>query len=80
MRKWTHTIGKNSILVCGAVGHPAVEKVTFDGKEIGAVYELPKAGRRDIVSEIQTKKENVKRKRIRTRCFGTNSCDCPKCR
>lgn len=41
---------------------------------------LPRIGSRDIVSEIQKKRENAKAKRTRTRCFGSISCDCPRCR
>lgn len=44
------------------------------------IFHLPRIGRaRDIVNEIDVRKENKKRKLRNSRCFGTNSCDCPRC-
>lgn len=43
-------------------------------------YMLPSVTSRDIVTEIAIRKQIARAKRIRTRCTGSNSCDCPRCR
>lgn len=43
------------------------------------IYSLPSATGRDIVTEIERKKAATKRRENATRCFDSNSCDCPRC-
>lgn len=47
---------------------------------IASMKSSPRITGRDIVSEIEAKREAAKRKRRRNRCYGTVSCDCPLCR
>lgn len=42
-------------------------------------YHLPRLDGRDAVAEIRRKRENARRKKARTHCLGTGSCDCPRC-
>lgn len=44
-------------------------------------YNLPSlTAVRDIVAEIEQKQARAKRRRNAGRCFGSLSCDCPRCR
>ncbi len=46
----------------------------------GPVHALPGLSGRDIVSEIQRKREAAKNRKLRDRCLGTGACDCRRCR
>jgi hypothetical protein len=44
------------------------------------VFSLPRIGRRDLVTEIERRKEQQKKKKLLRRCLGTASCDCRRCK
>jgi hypothetical protein len=44
------------------------------------LYSLPSTQGRDIVSEIEQKRKVTERQQNLSRCTGTNSCDCKRCR
>lgn len=44
------------------------------------IFSLPRIGSRDVVPEIERKRAAVKLRKNARRCFGSTSCDCPRCR
>jgi hypothetical protein len=42
-------------------------------------HTLPSATGRDIVAEIEERKEAAKKRARRERCLGTGACDCRRC-
>lgn len=68
---------------CPTCGSPNITACGCDVPQIRAgkavLRSLPRVTGRDIVSEINLKREGAKKRKLRHRCLGTNSCDCPRC-